>query len=54
MLPHCCHTSLSPGRMSSPQEHLDRVLAGSKESMGSISEVRRTEGQWVWDCRSAQ
>ncbi|XP_040508731.2 inositol 1,4,5-triphosphate receptor associated 2 isoform X2 [Gallus gallus] len=32
------------GRMSSPQEHLDRVLAGSKESMGSISE--HEEGVW--------
>eukprot|EP00076_Gallus_gallus_P029925 XP_015154227.1 lymphoid-restricted membrane protein isoform X4 [Gallus gallus] len=31
------------GRMSSPQEHLDRVLAGSKESMGSISEEPGTE-----------
>ncbi|XP_040547168.1 inositol 1,4,5-triphosphate receptor associated 2 isoform X3 [Gallus gallus] len=32
------------GRMSSPQEHLDRVLAGSKESVGSISEHQ--EGVW--------
>ncbi|XP_046789057.1 inositol 1,4,5-triphosphate receptor associated 2 isoform X33 [Gallus gallus] len=31
------------GRMSSPQEHLDRVLAGSKESVGSISEEPGTE-----------
>ncbi|XP_021233057.1 lymphoid-restricted membrane protein-like [Numida meleagris] len=31
------------GRMSSPQEHLDRVLAASKESMESVSEEPGTE-----------
>ncbi|XP_015740267.1 lymphoid-restricted membrane protein-like isoform X2 [Coturnix japonica] len=36
-------TAPDEGRMSSPQEHLDRVLAGSKESMESVSEEPDTE-----------
>ncbi|XP_031464527.1 lymphoid-restricted membrane protein-like isoform X6 [Phasianus colchicus] len=36
-------TAPDEGRMSSPQEHLDRVLTGSKESMESVSEEPGTE-----------